>query len=95
MGTTTQIPTTGLVLISLDDLRLVIGEIVEDKMNEYNEKNKEDTMITVKEALGILRVDKSTLWHWDKEGYLKKVHVGGKVRYRESEVKKIAGIRKK
>lgn len=42
----------------------------------------------------MLEVDKSTLWHWDKEGYLKKVHIGGKPRYRESEVKAIReGIR--
>lgn len=84
-----------IALINLEDLRLVINETVNRCIEKYIEKNEEDTMITVKEALGILRVDKSTLWHWDKEGYLKKIHVGGKVRYRESEVKKIAGIRKK
>lgn len=37
----------------------------------------------------ILEVDKSTLWRWRKQGYLIPIEVGGKRRYRMSDVKKI------
>jgi hypothetical protein len=37
----------------------------------------------------ILDVDKSTLWRWHKQGYLVPIEVGGKRRYRMSDVKKI------
>jgi hypothetical protein len=37
----------------------------------------------------ILDVDKSTLWRWRKQGYLTPIEVGGKRRYRMSDVKKI------
>lgn len=39
----------------------------------------------------ILDVDKSTLWRWDKKDYLKPVKIGGKNRYRMSDVKQILG----
>jgi hypothetical protein len=37
----------------------------------------------------ILNVDKSTLWRWKKQGYLVPIEIGGKRRYRMSDVKKI------
>ena len=36
-----------------------------------------------------INVDLSTLWRWDKAGYLKHVEIGGKRRYKMSEVKRI------
>jgi len=37
----------------------------------------------------ILDVDKSTLWRWRKQNYLIPIEVGGKRRYRMSDVKRI------
>jgi excisionase family DNA binding protein len=37
----------------------------------------------------ILDVNKTTLWRWHKQGYLTAIEVGGKRRYRMSDVKKI------
>lgn len=34
-------------------------------------------------------VTEPTLWRWNKEGILKRVKVGNKVRYKESDVKKV------
>ena len=39
----------------------------------------------------ILNVDKSTLWRWNKRNYLSPIKIGGKRRYRMSDVKKILG----
>ena len=37
----------------------------------------------------MLDVDKSTLWRWRKQGYLTPVEIGGKRRYKMSDVKRI------
>lgn len=37
----------------------------------------------------ILDVDKSTLWRWRKNGYLMPIEIGGKRRYRMSDINKI------
>ena len=44
---------------------------------------------TAQEAAERLGVDVSTLWRWDRSGYLKKIKVGTKNRYRESDVLKL------
>lgn len=78
-----------LFAISLDDLRAVIHEEVLAAMAEYFRKPTEEEFLTIEQAAKILNVDRSTLWHWDKEGYLKKIHIGGKPRYKKSDIDRI------
>lgn len=76
------------VTISLLDLR----EWALELMNESKQEKEEavsDNYLSVGEVIDMLRVNASTLWRWDKTGYLKKIKVGGKVRYRESDVIKL------
>lgn len=47
---------------------------------------QEEDYLTAKETAKKLGVDLSTLWRWDKSGYLKKIKVGNTVRYRQSDV---------
>ena len=37
----------------------------------------------------IFDVDKSTLWRWRKQGYLVPIEIGGKRRYKMSDIKRI------
>lgn len=84
----------GLVLVDPECLREFLTAIVHEAIESHFAKPREDRLLTIGQVAAMLEVDKSTLWHWDKEGYLKKVHIGGKPRYRESEVKAIReGIR--
>ena len=39
----------------------------------------------------MLDVDKSSLWRWAKKGYLVPLEIGGKRRYRMSDIKRILG----
>lgn len=73
-------------LLSVDDLENTLSEIVEKAITNHFDKQKEDRLITISQAAKMLGVDKSTLWKWDKENYLRKIHIGGKPRYHESEV---------
>ena len=52
-----------------------------------------DQLLTVDEAARLLSVSKMTLYRWDKSGILKKVEIGGKRRYRKSDIEHLAGCR--
>jgi hypothetical protein len=48
-----------------------------------------ETYPSPKQVAKILDVDVSTLWRWRKQGYLCPIEIGGKRRYRMSDIKKI------
>lgn len=58
------------------------AEIAEARKEKYLTKN---------ETKEICSVCDTTLWHWNKKGYLKAVKIGNKVRYRLSDIRKILG----
>lgn len=47
---------------------------------------QEETFLTVNETAKRLGVVPSTLWRWNKTGYLRKVKVGNSVRYRLQDI---------
>lgn len=75
------------------ELKQLLGEwfveIMKDFQESLNAQCKEKKYLTAEEIAQMLGVDKSTLWRWDKCGYLPKVKVGSKVRYRESDVRNL------
>ena len=52
-----------------------------------------DQLLTIDEAAKLLSVSKMTLYRWDKNGYLKKMEIGGKRRYRKSDIELLAGCK--
>ena len=80
-------------------ISLKAGELVEAIDYCVNKTRKEleqqitdantETYPSVEQVAKILDVDKSTLWRWKKQGYLVPIIVGGKRRYRMSDIKKI------
>lgn len=78
-----------LAIVDLNLLKPLLTEVVEEVIERHFAKPKEEKMLSIGQVCAMLDVDKSTLWHWDKEGYLKKIHIGGKPRYKESEVNEI------
>ena len=56
---------------------------------EEQNKRLAEIYLTAKETSDKLGVDVSTLWRWDKSGYLKKIKVGNAIRYRLSDVNKL------
>lgn len=80
--------------ISITVSALDLKEFALSLISEHEEGKKSnipasETYLTQDEVAAKLQVDKSTLWRWDKSGYLNKVRVGGKVRYRLSDVTKL------
>ncbi len=78
-----------LFAISIEELRYIIREEVEVALQKYITEPKEEEYLTITQAAKLLSIDRSTLWHWDKEGYLKKIHIGGKPRYKRSDIDRI------
>lgn len=80
------------VSIGINDLRQWHKEVIADTKRELEEiviSDKAESYPTVKQVSEMLNVDTSTLWRWNKKGYLKTIEFGGGRRYKMSEVKAI------
>lgn len=70
------------------DLKEWMLELIEEQ-NKSSIPAAPEYYLTAQKTAEKLGVDISTLWRWDKTGYLKKIKIGGAVRYRESDVLKL------
>jgi len=89
---------TNIILqVSYEDLKKFAEEILlgakSIAMIEAEAAASGDQLLTVDEAARLLSVSKMTLYRWDKSGILKKVEIGGKRRYRKSDIENLAGCR--
>lgn len=76
--------------IGISELREFHKEVIEDtrrKLEEIVLSDKAETYPKPKQVSEILNVDLTTLWRWNKKGYLKTIEFGGGRRYKMSEVK--------
>ena len=62
-------------------------------MQEAEELATNDKLLTIDEASELLSVSKMTLYRWDQTGILKKVEIGGKRRYRKSDIERLVGCK--
>lgn len=79
------------------NVQLIVNALdLKEAFLQWNEEMKKpctevktESYFTAKETAEKLGVDVSTLWRWDKSGYLKKIKVGNKIRYRINDVIKL------
>lgn len=80
-------------VIGKDDLEEIINGIVDARMQLFfDNKKKEaeaDRLVKPKDAAEQLDVNLTTLWRWHHVGYLKKVYVGSKPRYKQRDIDRI------
>ena len=80
-------------VIGKDDLEEIINNIVDTRMQLFfDNKKKEaeaDQLIKPRDAAEQLGVNLSTLWRWHNEGYLKKIYIGDKPRYKQRDIDRI------
>lgn len=80
------------IYVTVADLLAFHRTVIADTKRELEEiviSDKAETYPTPKQVSEILNVDLSTLWRWSKRGYLVPITIGGKRRYKMSEVKAI------
>ena len=73
-----------ILMVSAADLKEALRSIFEEFIVAGDEKD--DELLTVRQASALLGVDRSTLWRWEKDGYLRPIRIGRKVRYQLSAV---------
>jgi predicted DNA-binding transcriptional regulator AlpA len=80
------------ITVSVSDLIDAINYCIQTAKVELEARAAEaaaEKLITVKSATEKLGVDRSTLYRWRGDGYLKPVEIGGKRMYRISDINKI------
>ena len=74
------------VSIGIDELRVFLSELVQKANPEKTEK-----YLSPKQVCERFDIDNSTLWRWGQNGYLPPLKLGGKNRYRLSDIEKLLG----
>ena len=84
------------ITIQAADLVAFGEQLVADTMAKAREdeaariKSAEaEELITDAEACSLFGVSKQTLWRWRKRGYLEGITVGGRIKYRKEECRRI------
>jgi predicted DNA-binding transcriptional regulator AlpA len=81
---------TNLTLaISIEDLRTWHNEVIEGAKKELEDliiAEKNEIFLSADQTAEMLSVNKSTLWRWEKAGYLVPAKIGGKNRYPKSKI---------
>ena len=81
------------VTVNLDDLREIFKEVAGGLKPAKQEPPPEE-YLSRKEVLALLKIDSSTLWSWEKTGYIKSFPFGGRKRYKLTDVEAIRTGRK-
>lgn len=66
----------------------LIGRTRQELVREI-EAGEREVYYTRDQAANMLSVNPSTLWNWDKKGFLKPVSIGGFRRYRKSDIDRV------
>lgn len=86
------------VAIGLKDLREWHKEVVESKLSQIEQakaENKQDEFLSPAEACELISVARSTLTRWQTAGYLVPSKIGGKCKYKRSEIEAILNTKRK
>ncbi len=75
------------VQVSIGDLRLFHEEIVQKQLIQQKEQTKtKEELLSVPEVMNLLKVSRTSLFRWQKNGYLEPIKTGGRCRYRKSDI---------
>lgn len=81
------------ITVALPDLIEFSKRLINETTNEVKERIKqgqEDLLLSVDETMNRLKVkDRTTLWRWEKKGYLMPVRSGKKCLYKTSDVERL------
>lgn len=78
--------------VGAEDLKEFAQSVAEEtrlKIERDLAESRSEVYYTTEQVVGLLNVDKTTLWRWNKRDYLKPIKVGGLLRYRKSDIDKI------
>lgn len=80
----------GLAIVSLSDLKefakFLLDNIKQSEQMPKLEVQSEDISYSTEQVVQLLGVDKSTLWRWQKSGYLLPFKIGNKNYYSKTDI---------
>jgi predicted DNA-binding transcriptional regulator AlpA len=82
------------VTVKLDDLKAIFKEVAGNLKPARQEPPPEE-FLSRREVLSRLGIDSSTLWSWEKTGYIRSFPFGGRKRYKLADVEAIRTGRKR
>lgn len=78
------------VIVSVDELNAIINGAIQTALDAREKKAGDATLISRDAAARRLGVDVSTLWRWQRCGYIKKaVRIGRFVYFTEGELRRL------
>jgi hypothetical protein len=87
--------TNTAVFVSLSDLKEFALDIIQQTKRELEDlviAQKSEAYVSRQRASEMLGVDSTTLWRWAKKNYLVPAAVGGKKKYKMSEINKLLNL---
>ena len=76
--------------MTLEGLKAFANSIADEIIGRYpSTKEKEEELRTVEQTMEVLKVSRTTLWKWERKGFLVPVKLGRQVRYRTSDINQI------
>ena len=77
------------ITINAGQLREIVDYAISQTKAELEKKPQAEQYRTPKEAAEEIGCNLSTLWRWNRKNYLKPIEIGGRRRYRQSDIDKI------
>lgn len=77
-----------LLIVSVQDLKKAFLEW-DEEIKANIRSTPDDKLVPLKEVAEVLKVNRTTLYHWSKKGYLIPIKIGRKVFYRQNDINAI------
>ena len=74
------------LMVSVNDLRNILGEMLKDILNTQKAEAEANDLLTTKEACKLLHVNECTLVALAKRDYLHPIKIGNKKYFRKSDI---------
>jgi hypothetical protein len=81
--------------INANDLKEFARDIISQTKREMEEaiiKKQSERYVSTKTACEILDINPTTAWRWQTKNFLSPIRVGGKKRYRMSDIEQILSV---
>ena len=75
-----------LLMVSASDLKEFAMSLIDEVRNQAMEREKKDIFLTESEVCEKLNVTHTTLWRWNKKGYLRSHKMGRRTLWKQSEI---------
>ena len=72
--------------VPVADLLNQVRNIIRDELEQQQQKDIQERLLTPQETADLLKVSKVTLWQWERDGRIKKHSIGAKTYFKYNEI---------